>query len=144
MTSTHGSLSGEVESVATRLQEAAPVVDGVKTPGKIGNRGRLLQIYPASKTPLPWPVHRDNSNRRTPMRKRGVKLGDPVLDTNQIDWLVLSADVCTRPEEEYQIIASHFRKPHEPWGSSRAFVAPVRVRRGRYRILFWQQSGVES
>jgi hypothetical protein len=77
------------------------------------------------------------------MRTRGVKLLDPVLDTVQIDWLLLPVDQCPRLEDEWQVISSHFRKPHEPWGPSQAFVMPVRVRRSRRRVLFVQQSGLE-
>jgi len=76
------------------------------------------------------------------MRTRGVKLLDPVLDTLQIDWLVVPAEQCG-PGEEDQWISSHFRKPHGPWTPSRAFVLPVCVRRSRRRVLFWQQSGLE-
>jgi hypothetical protein len=68
---------------------------------------------------------------------------DPVLDTAQIDWLVLPVAKCPGPADEWNVISSHFRKPHEPWGPSRAFVLPVRVRRSRRRVLFWQQSGLE-
>jgi hypothetical protein len=77
------------------------------------------------------------------MRTRGVKLLDPVLDTVQIDWLFLPVEQCPRPQDEWQVIASHFRKPHEPWGPSRAFVMPVDIRRSRRRVLFSQRSGLE-
>jgi hypothetical protein len=77
------------------------------------------------------------------MRTRGVKLLDPVLETAQIDWLVVPADECAGKEDEGRVISSHFRKPHEPWGDSGAFVLPVRVRRTRSRVLFCQESGLE-
>jgi hypothetical protein len=78
------------------------------------------------------------------MKTRGVKLLDPVLETSQIDWLVLPVEECRDPDDEGRVISSHFRKPHEPWGHSGAFVLPVRVRRSRWRVLFWQESGLDS
>jgi hypothetical protein len=78
------------------------------------------------------------------MKTRGVKLLDPVLESSQIDWLVLPVDECRGEEDEEQVISSHFRRPHEPWGHSGAFVQPVRVRRSRFRVLFWQESGLDS
>ncbi len=78
------------------------------------------------------------------MKTRGVKLLDPVLETAQIDWLVLPVQECRDEEEEGRVITSHFRKPHEPWGHSGAFVLPVRVRRSRWRVLFRQESGLDS
>jgi hypothetical protein len=78
------------------------------------------------------------------MRTRGVKLLDPVLDTVQIDWLVVPIQDCRDSQEEGRVISSQFRKPHEPWGPSQAFVKPVRVRRSRRRVLFWQHSGLEE
>jgi hypothetical protein len=77
------------------------------------------------------------------IRTRGVKLLDPVLDTLQIDWLLLPAHQCPGPEDEWEVISSHFRKPHEAWGPSRAFVMPVDIRRSRRRVLFSQRSGLE-
>jgi hypothetical protein len=77
------------------------------------------------------------------MRTCGVKLLDPVLDTSQIDWLVVPAQDCRSVEDEWRLISRHFRKPHEAWGPCRAFVMPVRVRRSRRRVLFSQQSGLE-
>ncbi len=77
------------------------------------------------------------------MNTRGVKLLDPVLETVQIDWLVVPTGQCRSRQDERQLISSHFRQPHEPWGQSRAFVLPVCVRRGRSRVLFLQQSGLE-
>ncbi len=78
------------------------------------------------------------------MKTRGVKLLDPVLETAQIDWLVVPVEECRCQEDEGRLISSHFRKPHEPWGHSGAFVLPVRVRRSRWRVLFWQESGLDS
>jgi hypothetical protein len=77
------------------------------------------------------------------MRTHGVKSLDPVVETVQIDWLVVSANECRDHEDEGRLISTHFRKPHEPWGNSRAFVMPVRIRRGRSRVLFSQESGLE-
>lgn len=77
------------------------------------------------------------------MRTRGVKLLDPKLDNAQIDWLVVPASECRNAEEEYLLICQHFRKPHEPWTPTRAFVMPVSVRRSRRRVLFCQHSGTE-
>jgi hypothetical protein len=77
------------------------------------------------------------------MRTRGVKLLDPVLETAQIDWMVVPAGQCRTDQDERLLISSHFRKPHEPWGPSQAFVLPVCVRRTRSRVLFLQQSGLE-
>jgi hypothetical protein len=77
------------------------------------------------------------------MRTSGVKLLDPVLETTQIDWLVVSADECRNAQDERMLISSHFRKPHETWHPSLAFVMPVRIRRSRSRVLFLQQSGLE-
>jgi hypothetical protein len=77
------------------------------------------------------------------MRMRGVKSLDPVVETVQIDWLVVPANECRDDQEEGRLISAHFRRPHEPWGNSRAFVMPVRVRRSRSRVLFCQESGLE-
>ena len=76
------------------------------------------------------------------MRTRGVKVLDPMVDTVQIDWLVVPAEECPSPQHEGPLISQHFRKPHEPWTPNRAFVMPVRVRRSRRRVLFSQQSGL--
>jgi hypothetical protein len=77
------------------------------------------------------------------MRTRGVKLLDPVLETAQVDWLVVPVEECRSEEDEGRLISSHFRKPHEPWGHSGAFVLPVRIRRSRSRVLFRQESGLQ-
>ena len=77
------------------------------------------------------------------MRTSGVKLLDPVLENAQIDWMLVSAHECLDAQDEVRLISNYFRRPHEPWGASRAFVLPVRIRRSRRRVLFWQQSGLE-
>jgi hypothetical protein len=77
------------------------------------------------------------------MRTSGVKLLDPVLEHMQIDWLFVSTHECRDTQDEERLIDSYFRKPHEPWGASGAFVQPVCVRRSRRRVLFRQQSGLE-
>ena len=77
------------------------------------------------------------------MRTRGVKLLDPVLHTDQLDWLFIPVRDCPDATAERQIAACHFRVPHEPWGPYRAFVLPVIVRRSRRRVLFCQRSGRE-
>lgn len=76
------------------------------------------------------------------MTMRGVKVLDHVADIFQVDWLVVSKGDCRSTEEERRLIAAHFRKPHEPWGAVKAFVAPVHIRHGRTRILFRQESGL--
>jgi hypothetical protein len=76
------------------------------------------------------------------MRTRGVKLIDPVLETCQVEWLVLSAEECPDEISERRVVLTYFRVPHEPWGPGRAFVRPVEIRRSRYRVLFRQLSGV--
>ncbi len=48
------------------------------------------------------------------------------------------------PAAEKHVAGRYFRKPHEPWGPSLAFVLPVRVRRGRGRVLFCQESGLAT
>jgi hypothetical protein len=78
------------------------------------------------------------------MKTRGVKLLDLVAETVQIDWLVVPVEECRGEEDEGRFISRHFRKPHEPWGHNGAFVLPVRVRRTRWRVLFWQESGLDS
>jgi hypothetical protein len=77
------------------------------------------------------------------MRTSGVKLLDPVLEHLQIEWLLVTADECRDIQAEECFISRYFRKPHEPWGASGAYVSPVRIRRSRRRVLFWQQSGLE-
>jgi hypothetical protein len=76
------------------------------------------------------------------MRTRGVKVLDPVLETTQIDWLIVPVRECRSPSEERQYVCTYFRQPHEPWGAERAFVLPVEVRRGRGHVLFRQKSGL--
>lgn len=77
------------------------------------------------------------------MRTRGVKVLDPVSETNQVDWLVVSADECPDEEAERFVAATHFRVPHEPWGYDGAFVQAVSIRRTRRRVLFYQESGLQ-
>jgi hypothetical protein len=77
------------------------------------------------------------------MRTQGVKVLDPVVDSVQIDWLVVPVEQCQDDEDVGRLIAVYFRRPHEPWGNSRAFVMPVRVRRSRSRVLLCQESGLE-
>ena len=59
------------------------------------------------------------------MRTRGVKIGDPVVAADQLDWMLLSSSECPNDGAEQRVIAAHFRRPHEPWGGDRAFVLPV-------------------
>lgn len=77
------------------------------------------------------------------MRTRGVKLLDPVFESAQVDWLFVSADECRGVQEESELVSRHFRKPHEPWGHTQAFVQPVCIRRSSRRVLFSQHSGHE-
>ncbi len=76
-----------------------------------------------------------------PMRTRGVKIMDPVLENSQIDWMFVRVEECPDEQAEKEIVAAHFRLPHQPSGNMRAFVEPVVVRRSRRRILFRQASG---
>ena len=76
------------------------------------------------------------------MRTRGVKMLDSVLQMNQLDWLVVSRHECPDGVTERRIVSAQFRVPHEPWGASRAYVQPVRVRRSCRRVLFRQESGI--
>jgi hypothetical protein len=76
------------------------------------------------------------------MRTQGVKFQDRVLDTSQIHWLILSRSECPDEHSERRIIHAFFRVPHEPWTQPAAFVHPVRVRRSRRRVLFYQESGI--
>ncbi|NQT16644.1 MAG: hypothetical protein HQ582_28050 [Planctomycetes bacterium] len=76
------------------------------------------------------------------MRMQGVRVLDPVLETCQVDWLVISARDCPDEASERRISLQHFRVPHKPWGPDSAFVEAVTVRRGRFRVLFRQESGV--
>jgi hypothetical protein len=76
------------------------------------------------------------------MRTRGVKVFDPIAETDQLDWLVVPVDECPNEDAERFVITTHFRVPHEPWGSEQAFVREVVVRRSRRRVLFFQESGL--
>ena len=75
------------------------------------------------------------------MTTRGVKVIDAV-EALQLDWLVVPAADCPDKTAEQQVVDRYFRKAHEPWGPSLAFVMPVCVRRGRRRVLFYQESGL--
>ena len=77
------------------------------------------------------------------VKPRGVKVID-AAETLQVDWLVVPAQECPDARAEQHVAGRYFRKPHEPWGPSLAFVLPVRVRRGRGRVLFCQESGLAS
>jgi hypothetical protein len=72
------------------------------------------------------------------MRKSGVKMCD---DIRQIDWLIVSAEQCPDETAQQQLVARHFRIPHDPYGNDLTFVQPVHVHRSRRRILFRQESG---
>ena len=76
------------------------------------------------------------------MRSNGVKVSDPLGETGQVEWMVVSADQCPDASAEGQIISRYFRRPHEPWPPAQAFVEPVEVRRSRRRVLFRQRSGL--
>jgi len=76
------------------------------------------------------------------MKTQGVRVFDPVLQTSQLDWLVVEARECPDKAAERRMAARHFRVPHGPWGTLRAFVQPVTVRRSRRRVLFRQKSGL--
>jgi len=76
------------------------------------------------------------------MKTQGVKVLDPALQTEQLEWLVLSSSQCPDSATEQRIIMNYFRAPHSPWGSVRAFVRPVQIRRSRRRVLFLQRYGV--
>ena len=76
------------------------------------------------------------------MKTRGVKTYDPVLQTDQVDWLIIPVGECPDTAAEQYVVAAQFRVPHEPWGPHRAFVRPVAIRRGRRRVLFRQESGI--
>ena len=76
------------------------------------------------------------------MRTRGVKVLDAVLDTRQLDWLIVRSHECPDEEAERHYMSTFFRIPHRPWGGARAFVHPVEVRRSRRRVFFSQESGL--
>ena len=76
------------------------------------------------------------------MRKYGIKVLDRVLETRQVQWLLVSVEECPDEPAEQRIIRMHFRVPHTAWTSPPAFVEPVIVRRTRSRVLFFQRSGI--
>jgi hypothetical protein len=83
------------------------------------------------------------ASRKSLMRNSGVKSLDPVMETAQIDWLIVPIEECRDTGAEERLISSYFRKPHEACWPNRAFVMPVCIRRSRSRVLFSQQSGLE-
>jgi len=76
------------------------------------------------------------------MTTHGVKTSDPVLQTGQLDWLVVSIRECPDEHTERCVVSAQFRVPHEPWGPQGAYVRPVRIRRTGRRVLFRQESGI--
>lgn len=76
------------------------------------------------------------------MKTHGVKMTDPVFETGQFDWLVVSIRECPDEHAERRVVSAQFRVPHEPWGPQGAYVRPVSVRRSRRRVLFRQESGI--
>jgi hypothetical protein len=78
------------------------------------------------------------------MKNYGSKLLDSVLGLVQVDWLIVPLSECRDPSTESQFIRKYFRKPHEPWKPDGAFVQPVNVRRSRRRVLFFQESGLQT
>jgi hypothetical protein len=77
------------------------------------------------------------------MRTRGIKVIDPTVEAELLEWLIVPARECPDETSEQRIIASHFRVPHSSWGTLRAFVRPVQIRRSRRRVLFCQRSGID-
>ena len=77
------------------------------------------------------------------MRTQGIKVIDPTLETELLEWLIVPARECPDETSEQRIIASHFRVPHNSWGMLRAFVRPVQIRRSRRRVFFCQRSGID-
>ena len=75
------------------------------------------------------------------MRKRGVRTLDPLAETVQVDWLIVPIAECPDGTAEGRLVRTFFRRAHEPWEPSRAFVLPVRIHRSRRRVLFRQESG---
>ena len=76
------------------------------------------------------------------MKTNGIKMSDEVLETSQLDWLVVPIRECPDGHAERRVISVQFRVPHEPWGPHGAYVRPVRIRRSRRRVLFCQESGI--
>ncbi len=76
------------------------------------------------------------------MKTSGVRTLDALLETRQLDWLAVSADRCQDESAERRVISAQFRVAHDPWGSSRAYVGPVKIRRSLRRVLFFQESGI--
>ena len=76
------------------------------------------------------------------MKTQGVRVFDAVLQTGQLDWLLITARECPDEAAERRVTNRHFRVPHEAWGAVRAFVQPVTIRRSSRRVLFRQKSGL--
>jgi len=72
-----------------------------------------------------------------------MKVVDPTLETELLDWLIVPARECPDETTEQRIVASYFRIPHNSWGVLQAFVRPVQIRRSRRRVLFRQRSGID-
>jgi len=76
------------------------------------------------------------------MQRAGTYLPDPVMEHEQVDWMLVSVSECPNSEAEEYFIRTYFRVPHEPYGPRGAFVRPVEVRRTRNWVLFRQVSGI--
>ena len=75
------------------------------------------------------------------MRTYGIRAFDPVIQSQQLDWLVVSVRECPNQRAERSVVMARFRVAHAPCGPQGAYVQPVRIRRGRHRVLFRQESG---
>jgi hypothetical protein len=73
---------------------------------------------------------------------QGIKVLDRVLETAQVQWLVVLVEECPDEATEHRLIEAHFLVPHTTWTTPRAYVEPVQVRRTRTRVLFRQRSGI--
>lgn len=78
------------------------------------------------------------------MLRAGTYLPDPVMEHQQVEWLLVSADECPDSRAEEYFIRTYFRVPQPPWGPHGAFVKPVEIRRSRGWVLFRQVSGILS
>ena len=77
------------------------------------------------------------------MRNSGVKLLDPVLETAQIDWMIVPVEECRDAKDEERVIFRYFRKPHDACSPHRALtVMPVSSAAAAAGVLFSQQSGL--
>jgi len=77
------------------------------------------------------------------MKTQGIKVVDPTLETELLEWLVVPVRDCPDTASEERIITRYFRVVHNSWGVLRAFVRPVQIRRSRRRVLFCQCSGID-